>query len=77
MKWLLANPLIRLTQAITEHLQNCYVSSYIVEFIVHITMAYVLVVIYDLGLMGIALVTSFDYFLRFAVLQIFIYNSRF
>jgi Na+-driven multidrug efflux pump len=51
--------------------------SYIIEFFVHNTLAYVLVVIYKQGVFGLALVTSFDYFLRFVTLQVFIYFSRF
>lgn len=51
--------------------------SYIVEFVLHLTLAYITVVVYNMGILGIALVTSFDYFLRFFVLQIFIYYSRF
>ena len=51
--------------------------SYIIEFFVHNTLAYVLVVIYKQGVFGLAMVTSFDYFLRFVTLQVFIYFSRF
>ena len=50
--------------------------SYIVEFIFHISFSFLLVS-NGFGLYGIAMVTSFDYFLRFLVLQLFIYYSRF
>lgn len=42
--------------------------SYIVEFVVHITLAYILVVLNNMELYGIAIVTSLDYALRFFVL---------
>lgn len=51
--------------------------SYMVEFVVHICLAYILVIKYGLGVQGIAYVTSIDYILRFIVLQMFIYYSRF
>ena len=51
--------------------------SYIIEFAFHIIIAYVLVVTYNLGLYGKAIVTSLDYFIRSLVLQLFIYHSRF
>lgn len=51
--------------------------SYLIEFFSHCFLAYMLVYVYNLGIYGIAIVTSFDYFLRFVSLQGFIYYSRF
>ena len=39
---------------------------YAVELSGHLVMLYVLVVHYDLGITGVAIVTSVDYFVRFA-----------
>ena len=72
------------------NISNCYqkylsaqrevrlqLGSYLIEFVLHCMVAYVLVYIYNQGIYGIAMVTSFDYFIRFMSLQIFIYYSRF
>lgn len=52
-------------------------ATYVIEFLVHVPLAYTAVDKYHLGLYGIALVTAFDYFLRFLVLQGLLSLSRF
>jgi hypothetical protein len=42
--------------------------AYIIEFFVHIPMAYLIISVYKLGLLGLALLTSLDYLLRFSFL---------
>ncbi|TNV79669.1 hypothetical protein FGO68_gene6084 [Halteria grandinella] len=72
------------------NISNCYqkylsaqrevrlqMGSYLIEFVFHIVLAFVLTTKYQMGVLGIALVTCLDYVLRFVVLQLFIYHSRF
>lgn len=51
--------------------------SNVVSLVFHIILAYLLVAKMDLGIKGIAIATSVNYFVRFIVLQVFIYYSRF
>ena len=51
--------------------------TYLIEFFTHVVLAYLAVDVYSMGLYGIALVTSFDYLIRYIVLQAFIQKSKF
>jgi MATE family multidrug resistance protein len=51
--------------------------SNIVTLFTHLVISYILVVHLKKGIVGIALAMSINYFLRFAVLQVFIYYSHY